>query len=109
VFAGRDATEAFLSYHRREFPHDKMIEALVAKARLSKDQSADKDYLELCERTDKVLPRNKAFAPFSYYCKVFGLLTAAVWLEFCQHTTGTYRWYISIVQGLLFAWIGMNI
>ena len=24
AFGGRDATEAFLSYHRRTFPHDKM-------------------------------------------------------------------------------------
>ncbi len=109
VFAGRDATEAFLSYHRRQFPHEKMTDALVARSRNSKDPDADKDYLELCELVDKVLPRNKSFAPISYYCKVLALITAAVGLEFYQHSTGTYRWYISILQGLLFAWIGMNI
>ncbi len=109
VFAGRDATEAFLSYHRRQFPHEKMTSALVGKTNSSKDPTADKDYLELCERIDKVLPRNQSFAPFSYYCKTFGLLAAAVSLEYYQHSTATYRWYISIVQGLLFAWMGMNI
>ena len=29
AFAGRDATEAFLSYHRREFPHQRQTDALV--------------------------------------------------------------------------------
>lgn len=28
AFAGRDATEAFLSYHRREFPHQRQSDAL---------------------------------------------------------------------------------
>ena len=29
AFGGRDATEAFLSYHRREFPHSRVAEHLI--------------------------------------------------------------------------------
>jgi acyl-lipid (7-3)-desaturase (Delta-4 desaturase) len=109
VFAGRDATEAFLSYHRRNFPHEKMSSVLVGKTSNFKDKSADQDYLELCERVDKVLPRHKTFAPFYYYLKLVGLMISAVGLEYYQHSTNTYRWYLSVLQGLLFAWVGMNI
>lgn len=81
AFAGRDATEAFMSYHRRRFPHQKMEYAAVGKAIAIKSPDADKDYLELCEIVDKVLPRNKSFAPFSYYLKVFFILSVAIGLE----------------------------
>jgi acyl-lipid (7-3)-desaturase (Delta-4 desaturase) len=81
AFAGRDATEAFMSYHRRKFPHQKMEYAAVGKAIAVKSPEADKDYLELCELIDKVLPRNKAFAPFHYYLKVFFILSVALGLE----------------------------
>jgi hypothetical protein len=57
AFAGRDATEAFLSYHRRTFPHDRMESYLVGKAVPAKGLDADKDYLELCEIIEQVLPR----------------------------------------------------
>eukprot|EP01033_Poteriospumella_lacustris_P002598 gene2598-1891_t len=110
AFAGRDATEAFLSYHRRTFPHSKMTEHLVGNTKSNRDASNDdKEYLELCQRIDEVLPRNKSFAPLSYYVKLFGLLSLTLGLEAYIHYTGSYRWYLTGIQGLFFAWVGMNI
>jgi hypothetical protein len=57
AFAGRDASEAFLSYHRKKFPHDKVSEYLIGKAIAAKSPDADKDYLELCAIIEQVLPR----------------------------------------------------
>jgi hypothetical protein len=59
AFAGRDATEAFLSYHRKKFPHEKVSSYLVGKAIAAKaSPDADKDYLELCGIIEQVLPRS---------------------------------------------------
>ena len=81
AFAGRDATEAFMSYHRRKFPHQKMQHAAVGKAIALKYPDADKDYLELCDIVEKVLPRHKSFAPAHYYAKVFFILAVSIGLE----------------------------
>jgi fatty acid desaturase (delta-4 desaturase) len=109
AFSGRDATEAFLSYHRKAFPHDRMTDSLIGKAPAAKDANADKDYLELCKLVEQVLPRNKAFAPPAYYLKVVALLGAAIYLEMYMHSTGNYKWYITGFLGWLFALIGLNI
>jgi fatty acid desaturase (delta-4 desaturase) len=110
AFAGRDATEAFLSYHRRTFPHSKMAEHLVGNTKSNRNAANDdKEYLELCQRIDEVLPRNQSFAPFSYYLKLIALVTLTVGLEGYIHYTGQYRWYLTGILGLFFAWVGMNI
>lgn len=109
IFAGRDATEAFLSYHRRSFPHDRVKEALIGTAAAAKDLNSDADYLELCAEVEKVLPRHKSFAPVSYYVKIGGLMTLAFALEYYIHSTASYKWYLTAPLGLLFAWMGMNI
>jgi acyl-lipid (7-3)-desaturase (Delta-4 desaturase) len=112
VFAGRDATDAFLSYHRRNFPHDKMKDYLVGKTKSNRDeiqQHDDAEYLELCKLIDEVLPRNQSFAPISYYLKIVGLLTLTFGLEYYIHTHKAYVWYLTALQGLFFAWVGMNI
>lgn len=108
AFAGRDATEAFLSYHRRTFPHQKMVEHLVGNAVSVRDCN-DKEYLELCQRVEAVLPRHKSFAPLSYYLKITGLMTLALGLEYYIHSTNSYRWYLTGPLGFLFALVGMNI
>jgi cytochrome b involved in lipid metabolism len=95
AFAGRDATEAFLSYHRRQFPHARMQKMQVGSAAPLKEEEADKDYLELCELVDQVLPRFKAFAPWHYYVKVAVILSAAVGLEMYMHIHADYRWYLT--------------
>lgn len=83
AFAGKDATDAFLSYHRRNFPHHLVKEALMGSRAGTRSATFDKDYLELCAIIEKILPRHKSFAPPSYYAKIFLLLGAALALEVC--------------------------
>jgi fatty acid desaturase (delta-4 desaturase) len=109
AFAGRDATEAFLSYHRRTFPHSRWSEHQLASITSQKHVDVDKDYLELCELIEKVLPRNKSFAPWSYYVKIFVIITSAIGLEIYIHTTKSYVWYLTAVEGFLMALIGLNV
>jgi len=109
AFAGRDATEAFLSYHRRQFPHSTNLNALVGQKAASKDANSDAEYLELCQIIEKILPRHKSFAPVSYYFKVAFILSTAVGLEIYMHSTGTYVWYLSALLGYVMALIGLNI
>jgi len=109
AFAGFDASEAFLSYHRRRFPHAKMTDLAVGAQRRRKPAELDADYLELAEQVEKVLPRHKSFAPPSYYVKIFVLLSSALALEAYMHWTASYKWQYAAVLGLLFALIGLNI
>lgn len=81
AFAGKDATDAFLSYHRRNFPHHLAKDALIGTKPAVHSKTFDKDYIELCGIIEKVLPRHKSFAPPSYYFKVLVLLGCAVGLE----------------------------
>lgn len=108
VFAGRDATEAFLSYHRKRFPHDRMKSLCLGSAQPMKTYK-DEDYLELCKLVEEVLPRSKAFAPWHYWLKLAVLLGLAFGLEFFIHATKSYRWYLTGPLGLIFAWVGMNV
>lgn len=110
AFGGIDASEAFLSYHRREFPHNKYTELKVGSAASKKtNKYADKEYLELCALVEQVLPRHKSFAPMSYYLKVFVILGLSVGLEVYIHRTAQYKWYLTAPLGLLFALIGLNV
>lgn len=109
IFAGRDATEAFLSYHRKKFPHEKVQDALIGTAPAIKDSAKDAEYLELCGLVEQVLPRQKAYAPPKYWVKMFFLLFSAVGLEAYIHYTKSYYWYLTGLLGLLAAWVGMNI
>ena len=59
AFAGRDASQAFLSYHRKAFPHNRAKEAFHAEdksVKYSEDDNAD--FLELCERVHKVTSKD---------------------------------------------------
>lgn len=113
VFAGRDASEAFLSYHRRVFPHEKMAGMLLSEAKPSLPSRntlvKDKEYLELCALVEAALPRHKSFAPPLYYFKLVMLFGATLALEAHIHTTKSYFWHLTALQGLLFALVGMNI
>ena len=63
AFTGHDATEPFVAYHRRRFPHKmaKVREAFVREDRSvsSKVEDAFDDYLELSDRVAKVLKERK--------------------------------------------------
>lgn len=110
AFSGLDATEAFLSYHRRSFPHQKLESiALVGNTLSRKNLSADLDYLELCVEVEKILPKHKSFAPWHYFVKVFLLFSMSVGLELYIHYNRMYKWYLTGPLGLCFALIGMNI
>lgn len=112
AFAGRDATEAFMSYHRKPFPHNKQSEFLLRETisvKLDNDIKGDKDYYELCDLIDKVLPRHQSFAPMAYWIKMVVLLTSTILLECYIHYTGFYKWYFTSIIGFLMALIGLNI
>jgi len=94
AFAGKDATDAFISYHRRNFPHHLVKDALVGSKAATRSATFDKDYLELCAIIDKVLPRHKSFAPPSYYAKIALLLGTALALE-------VYFFYALLVSRVL--------
>ena len=56
AFSGRDASQAFMSYHRRQFPHSRVKEAFTSVEQDVKISSKyNEDFLDLCERVDKVL------------------------------------------------------
>jgi len=79
AFAGRDASQAFLSYHRKAFPHNRAKEAFHADDKSVKyDESDNADFLELCERIHKVR--------FWFIFKSFGIVT--------------YQWQLLIVTKL---------
>lgn len=109
AFAGLDATKAFLSYHRRNFPHSSMIGACIGAtpSRVSTEYMAD--YLELCQLVEKVLPRHKSFAPLTYYIKISFILIVAVFLELYIHITKSYHWQLTGLLGFFMALIGLNV
>ena len=110
AFSGRDASLAFLSYHRRSFPHSRVKSALQkVDAGVDYDEGDHADFLELCQRVNKVLPRLKSFAPWSYFVKVAFILLSAFALEFYIHSQRAYSWHLTAPLGLLFALIGLNI
>lgn len=109
AFGGADATEAFLSYHRRKFPHEKLTSYLIGESTALKGAHDDDDYLELCRLVEQVLPRHKSFAPFHYYVKMFVILGACIGLELYIHLNAKYVWYLTAPLGLLMAFVGLNI
>lgn len=110
AFSGRDASLAFLSYHRRQFPHGRVKDAFEkVDETVTYSTDDNKDFIELCERIDKVLPRMKSFAPWYFYVKVCAIMGFALAIEFYIHFTGMYRWYLTAILGFFFALIGLNI
>ena len=132
AFAGSDASNAFLSYHRKSFPHEKMKAHLATptpapagtgtRARRSTASASasaatspasalekNKDYLELCKQVEKVLPRSRAFAPWHYYLKAAVILSCAVGLETYMHWNVDYGWQLSALLGFFMALIGLNV
>ena len=112
-FAGRDATMPFMSYHRRKFPHSRYVVRLhglclrlpflscafnnffrvkhaleFTDPDVKEDLELSEDFLELCERVEKVLPRMKSFAPWTYYIKASFIWGMAIYLEMYMHYTG---------------------
>lgn len=108
LFAGKDATNAFISYHRKEFPHDKYSE-LLSETFIENNAINNSDYFELCSLVEKIIPKHKSFAPSHYYIKASIILAVAFGLEFYMHYFIFYKWYLSALLGLFYAFIGLNI
>lgn len=109
AFAGRDASQAFLSYHRRLFPHSKAKEAFEKEDESVKYSTDDHaDFIELCDRVNKVLPRLKSFAPWHYYVKAGFILVVAIGMEAYMHSTQHYHWTLAAILGLFYALIGKD-
>jgi len=110
AFSGRDASQAFISYHRRNFPHNRARPALEGiDDTVNYTQEDHTDFMELCERVNKVLPRLKSFAPWHYYIKCAYLICAFLFMEVYCHYNNFYNLPIAIIMGLHMAWIGLNI
>eukprot|EP00095_Tigriopus_kingsejongensis_P012450 maker-scaffold89_size390429-snap-gene-2.27 protein:Tk12450 transcript:maker-scaffold89_size390429-snap-gene-2.27-mRNA-1 annotation:"delta-8 sphingolipid desaturase" len=111
AFAGRDATQAFISYHRKQFPHQKVEFALerTEKAVEDYDPSVNEDYFELIRRVEKVVPRHKSFATWAYHFKAFVMVSIVVALEAYIHYTGTYKWYLTGALGIGLAIAALNL
>nr|WDS84437.1 delta-6 fatty acid desaturase [Apocyclops royi] len=110
AFAGRDSSQAFLSYHRKPFPHNRAKEAFYAVDKsVDYSEKDNQDFLELCELINKVLPKGKSFAPWHYFVKIGILTLVTVILEFHIHYTASYKWHLTALLGFLFALIGLNI
>jgi fatty acid desaturase (delta-4 desaturase) len=107
AFSGQDASIAFLSYHRRYFPHDKYKH--LQRGNIDSVFEKDPDYIELLGLIDKILPRSKSFATTGYYIKIGAILSAALGLELYIHWYREYKWYWCSLMGLLFAFVGLNI
>lgn len=113
IFAGKDATNAFLSYHRRPFPSGK-YEDMRKHTTIHHDSSLnrisyDQNYLDLCREVNKILPIHKSFAPTSYYVKIVFLLSSALGIEYYMHYYVAYYWQLVSILGVLYALIGLNV
>ena len=101
AFSGRDVSQAFISYHRRHFPHNHVKDAFVAVAETVHYTKEDhSDFMELCERVNKVLPILKSFAPFHYYVKISFLICTMVLMEMYCHYNINYNFIMGCVLGL---------
>jgi len=111
AFSGRDASLAFISYHRRNFPHSGRAKAALEGVDPSVDytQEDHADYMELCDRVGKVLPRMKSFAPWYYFIKVAFLVGGIVGMEAYCHYNAYYGFPLNVLVGLFAALIGLNV
>jgi len=109
AFAGRDATDAFLSYHRRSFPHDKYAFYRIDKESQEIVRTDCQDYLDLCALVGQVVPIHRSFAPSSYFVKIAVLLSLTVGLEIYIHFHQMYVWYLTAPLGILVALVGLNV
>ncbi|EGD72928.1 hypothetical protein PTSG_04659 [Salpingoeca rosetta] len=129
LYGGRDASDAFATYHRRRFPHEKMAQYRIEEkqqastcalcvaekeagmtASTSSTCQQDEDFFELCKEVNSFLyktHRNKGFAPTRYFAKAILLMALEMFFEYQLITAPTLL--KGFVVGLLVALIGLNI
>ena len=64
------------------------------------------DFIDLCERVNKVLPRSKSFAPWHYYIKAVYIVGSFLAMEIYSHYNNFYSFPLSILMGFHMALIG---
>ena len=64
------------------------------------------DFMDLCDRVNKVLPRSKSFAPWHYYIKAIYIVGSFLAMEIYSHYNNFYSFPLSIVMGFHMALIG---
>ena len=64
------------------------------------------DFIDLCERVNKVLPRSKSFAPWHYYIKAVYIVGSFLAMEMYSHYNNFYSFPLSILMGFHMALIG---
>lgn len=110
VFGGKNATNTFMSYHRRLFPHSKMdfakIKILDGKEKIN---YMDPEYIELCKIIEKIIPCSNSFSNFNYYLKISCLLVFTLSFESYTHYISNYNIINCALIGFLYALIGLNI
>ena len=65
------------------------------------------DFMELCDRVDKIVPRLKSFAPWHYYIKAAYLICAFHFLEWYMNYNCFYTLPMAVFAGFHVALIGM--
>lgn len=109
VFGGRDATEAFMEYHRRAWPKARMAHFKVGD--LSPDEtpiSEPADYIELARLIDPIIAKTRGFAPPIYFAKLAFIIGSTLVLEGAMFLHGA-TFLQATALGVLYAWIGLNI
>ena len=64
------------------------------------------DFMELCERVNKVVPRLKSFAPWHYYIKCAYLIFAFHFMELYCSYNNFYNLPVALIMGWHVALIG---
>ncbi|KAH8611149.1 putative Fatty acid desaturase [Trypanosoma vivax] len=112
---GLDSTRAFVSYHRRRFPHAAYKHLAVDPENVApgavegmEDQTCFKKYLELCNLVRPVIMHTGGFAPWHYYIKAFLLCFIVVALD----AYAFFAWrplYLTVLQSFAMALVALNV
>ena len=133
AFTGHDATEPFVTYHRRHFPHKmpKVREAFVREdtSVSSKVENAFDDYIELSDRVAKVtkgvmvlgkyiilllkfiqvVPRLKDFGGLHFYLKSILFIAIGCLVEGYAHYYADYNPLLMFFMGFWWPILGTTV
>eukprot|EP00056_Hartaetosiga_gracilis_P003597 m.65104 g.65104 ORF g.65104 m.65104 type:complete len:442 (+) comp11514_c0_seq1:168-1493(+) len=118
LFGGRDASDAFATYHRRKFPHKRMADYLVEQKDEEKREiyptsattEDDEDYLELCKEVNaklREIGHAGGYATTTYWLKCWTIIVGVFLFEYLLVTSPSY--FVAFTLGLLYAFVGLDI
>lgn len=113
IFAGSDATNAFQSYHGRNFPH-KAMKKYIKKEIINNDKTVliDSEYLKLHKDVKGYLKKyfnTKGYAPIEQWIKTVLLIVATLYVEWSSLYSCQRSYLTCLMMGILYAWIGLNV